>query len=472
MTQVEQSTPSPPDQSLAELLGAGVALISLTGESDNEQSNVNSDSDSGSEESEDNYGYDSLSGFRKRGGEQQQATKKGHKREETIKPRRKDSQETEEEDWEKVKADMEEAKPITPIPIKQRTPLPSFSVTSRPQLPRNPDTSSSQGQSQGSSNRQSGYSVFGGSGGTSTSNASVSGASSVSGTSSGGGRRESVASSYSLFGPTSTSGSTVADNRPPNTRKRSSTMIPISSTSSTLHAPTNGNGKPNSPSKPGETGNPNVDSRSNALRTVGATSAPQPHQQQQQPRPRSSTLVPAMPQPVQPPQQPMPGMGMGAQNYSSRPFAMRRDSPASSTGESSSGRAPLTPRDGSDIGGRGRNGAPVDRESQYSGGASGLGINTRPGRGKQMKRRSVSFEDDAVRDGNGSGSGPERGRASRDFLAPKSSKEEERGVSGRKEQEMEERRKERRREEAKAAIEVSVRHGREKYEKVLTARIV
>ena len=88
-----------------------------------------------------------------------------------------------------------------------------------------------------------------------------------------------------------------------------------------------------------------------------------------------------------------------------------------------------------------------------------MGINTRPGRGKQMKRRSVSFEDDAVRDGNGSGSGQERGRTSREFLAPKGGKEEERGVGGRKEQEMEERRKERRREEAKVAIEVSVRHG-------------
>ena len=91
-----------------------------------------------------------------------------------------------------------------------------------------------------------------------------------------------------------------------------------------------------------------------------------------------------------------------------RPFA-RRDSPASSTGDSSSGRAPLTPRDGSDT------------RSTYSR-PSAMSAN-RGGAGARRRKPSVTFEDDKDK---------ERVGATTDEI----------------------RRKERRRSEARAALEV------------------
>jgi hypothetical protein len=88
----------------------------------------------------------------------------------------------------------------------------------------------------------------------------------------------------------------------------------------------------------------------------------------------------------------------------------------------------------------------VDR---YSGGASGLGISTK-NKGKHMKRRSVSFEDDVNVLVRGAG-------GSREFLARPGSGNTNRDsavVLKSSEQQLEERRRERRREEAKAAIEV------------------
>lgn len=126
---------------------------------------------------------------------------------------------------------------------------------------------------------------------------------------------------------------------------------------------------------------------------------------------RPNRIVPVMP---------VPSLSPGSGNAPPKPFAARRDSPASSAGDSSSGRAPLTPRDGSDIG-VGRNDR--DREKgDWGSGVSGLGP-------RHMKRRSVVFEDDVV-----SGKGNEAS---------------ERGPAG-----PEDKRKERRRNEAKAAIEV------------------
>ncbi|KAI5836041.1 hypothetical protein K523DRAFT_117788 [Schizophyllum commune Tattone D] len=76
-----------------------------------------------------------------------------------------------------------------------------------------------------------------------------------------------------------------------------------------------------------------------------------------------------------------------------KPFASssRTESPASSTGDSSSGIAPLTPQDGSDV----SSGiAPATgRSSQgWGSGVSGLGMG--PAKGKHKKSRSVSFESD------------------------------------------------------------------------------
>ncbi|KAH8094697.1 hypothetical protein BXZ70DRAFT_354120 [Cristinia sonorae] len=136
----------------------------------------------------------------------------------------------------------------------------------------------------------------------------------------------------------------------------------------------------------------------------------------------------------------------------SRPFAgdFRGNSPsASSTGDSSSGRTPLTPRDGSEIGFSGRGG---DSDLGYSAGrfkekerwgGSGAGvpssaqseaaINRKRG---HRKSASVSFDE------------PEKGRLREIEGAPKVSGEDER-------------RRERRRSEAKAAIELgNVMNGR------------
>lgn len=96
-----------------------------------------------------------------------------------------------------------------------------------------------------------------------------------------------------------------------------------------------------------------------------------------------------------------------------RPFA-RRKSPASSTGDSSSGKAPLTPRDGSET--RSAYSGPSSRPRQASHGHG--------------RKPSVTFEDEDVAGGKGK-------QRERDNVSPQ-----------------EARRRERRRSEARAAIEV------------------
>ncbi len=94
-------------------------------------------------------------------------------------------------------------------------------------------------------------------------------------------------------------------------------------------------------------------------------------------RQRSSTMITGVPLSAQ--MNKTPVASAAPAQPPEKPFAMRRNSPASSTGGSSSGRTPLTPRDGSDIGERKQEVAPL------------------PERGVQrrhIKRRSVSFEDD------------------------------------------------------------------------------
>ncbi|KAF5383974.1 hypothetical protein D9757_006937 [Collybiopsis confluens] len=109
----------------------------------------------------------------------------------------------------------------------------------------------------------------------------------------------------------------------------------------------------------------------------------------------------------------------------SKPFASSQ-SPASSTGGSSSGRgAPITPRDGSDVG-NGRNLPKSSKEETWGSGVSGL--NFGPAKHAHGRKKSIAFEDESGADGKGKN----------------------------KETPMEEeaRRKERRRSEARAAIEL------------------
>lgn len=135
-------------------------------------------------------------------------------------------------------------------------------------------------------------------------------------------------------------------------------------------------------------------------------------------RTRSSTMIPKLAVSAPP-----------IVSVPSKPFAARRDSPASSTGDSSSGRAPLTPRDGSELGKLGDDDGESKRE-EWSGGVSGLGLG--PGKGKgHAKTRSVSFEGQMEAD-----------------VGLREGKIKETADEG------ESRRRERRRSEAKAAIEV------------------
>ncbi|KAF8167594.1 hypothetical protein B0H34DRAFT_803773 [Crassisporium funariophilum] len=279
-----------------------------------------------------------------------------------------DTSESESEDEDNDEKQIKEEDRIAPIPIKQRAPPPAFSVTSRPPFPRGD---------------------FGTSGSTQTSDTKT------------------TSSSSSSLSP----------------RPRSITLIPTSSPSASFgvskFAVDNENAPPVAPKANG---------RTSASSSVGNSSTPKAKVERAEAsrppavRQRSSTMITGVPlnmqtKPVQLPE---------------KPFAARRDSPASSTGDSSSGRAPLTPRDGSEIGAQDR------KRDEWSGGASGLGVNNR------TKRRSVSFEED-LRDLKPTGGhfrGKEASRGSYD--SGSASNDEDR----------EERRRERRRSEAKAAIEL------------------
>ncbi|KAL4244200.1 hypothetical protein ABKN59_010828 [Abortiporus biennis] len=130
-------------------------------------------------------------------------------------------------------------------------------------------------------------------------------------------------------------------------------------------------------------------------------------------RPRSSTVNHI----------PSPSSGLPPPKPFATKSAMRGNSPASSTGDSSSGRTPLTPADGSDIGHNGKHGGSsgvsVSGSSGLSHPASAISRKKAPGEGHR-KRPSVTFDD----------------------------------VSDKEMRNDEERRKERRRSEAKAAIEL------------------
>lgn len=321
--------PSPPDEELALMLGAaGIKFISRAGESTSEEEEE--------EESESSDSESSSSGRNKK----------------------------------QVVTDKESSPDrgrIAPIPIKQRAPPPAFSVTSRPTFPRNAGTEGANPRtSLGESSRV------------------------VSGQTT----RTSIALGESL------SSLKPASTPTPTSRKRSSTLIPSSTTSSSVFGSSssssgskatstsraNGGGNPNTPGSPSQA---NID-RATALKAAAAgkssaASSPTLLAPGMPPRQRSSTMLPSMPTSASPTSSKPPSMP-------NRPFAARGNSPASSTGDSSSGRAPLTPRDGSDIGRRSKGSAATQNE--WSGGASGLTV-TSKSKGKQhAKRRSVSFEDE------------------------------------------------------------------------------
>ncbi|KAF8633570.1 hypothetical protein AX15_001367 [Amanita polypyramis BW_CC] len=395
---------SPPDEGLAEMLGATVKLISKTGESSPEgpvrhetsESEVESEDVSSDENSRSAKGKNSRSprGSEKGTDEWEKVDPKEVKeykgKEGILKGKnvlslgREKNREKEVHTQDLAPKAIEP--PIAPIPIKKRAPTPSFSVTSRPPLVRNGAV-----------------------------------------TSAGGSRSASLAPSTTSSESSGSSGSSG------NTRQRSSTLFnptTLDMSGSSLGASANearGRGTALSPpalrtpaiSRSSDISDHSVqDSPSNAVPNQSSTGAgPSSTSGGRQ---RSSTMMPAT-KVSSIPTKPV------------RPFA-RRDSPASSIGDSSSGRVPLTPGDGSDIGSTGGGGGgrqPKGTENNGSSMRGGMGVKT-------GKRRSVCFEDDL------------KGDAPPPSLSGKGRPTHKDGKDGADE----EKRRERRRSEARAAIEL------------------
>ena len=235
---------------------------------------------------------------------------------------------------------------ITPIPIKERPPMSSFTVTSRPPFPG----------------------------------------------------RDSVTAAQTDAIGLSTASNVVAP------RSRSITLTPTSNPLSNVSVNNDIKPVPSNFTSKSMSNNPSPKVRNDALKVPNV-------------RQRSSTMVTGVP---------LNGPTAKAFHVPERPFAVRRNSPASSTEDSSSGRAPLTPRDGSEIDVRDR------KRREWS----GLGV-----KNQHFKRRSVSFEDDQP-DPKLRGIPHSKGKQHTNSNATINDEDREA------------RRKERRRGEAKAAIEV------------------
>lgn len=228
----------------------------------------------------------------------------------------------------------------------------------------------------------------------------------------------------------------VADG-PPAVRQRSSTLVPSSTTASSFGASTSTSMSPvdNKSPFPSPNGNNSNNTSGNvAASPTSNSSAMNVHPAKPGPRQRSTTMLPHLP---------IPSSQNIAMFPPSRPFAASREraSPASSTGDSSSGPAPLTPRDGSDLstsngGWKDGRRVKVKEREQWSGGVSGLALGGAKGRGHNRRSVSFDFDEDASVSGGGGGKGKGKGK--------------ETPV------EEEERRRERRRSEARAAIEVNI----------------
>lgn len=248
---------------------------------------------------------------------------------------------------------------IAPIPIKQRPPATSFSVTSRPPFPRRDSTTAAQDD----------------------------------------------ATKVDVT-RLSTASNAVAP------RPRSITLTPSSTTSTSFHKLS-----ANDDVIPSALSNVPSKSTSNIAPPKVKSDALKPPNVRQ----RSSTMITGVPLSVQ----------ASKAIHPERPFAVRRNSPASSTGDSSSSRAPVTPRDGSEIGIQDR------KRDEWSGDVSVK---------QHFKRRSVSFEEDNL---NSKPSGIPHSKGKGHTNSNTAVNDEVR----------EARRKERRRTEAKAAIEVCLLSG-------------
>ncbi|KAF5352818.1 hypothetical protein D9756_006142 [Leucocoprinus leucothites] len=347
---------------------------------------------------------------------------------------------------------------IAPIPIRQREPQSSFSVISRPPVQKASEDDVRSTFTAASSNTNAPASTRFNTSSTRSSMA-VDTPNPIS-------DFKSNSTLNSSLSPTSSTSNFAT------ARKRSSTLIPSSTTSpvpvssssssSTFAVSTSSFAKLNTSSRGGSSvasssnasstgaSSPKMSSanadRASALKTIanggnglGARSAAPVAQSA---RPRSSTMVPMISK-ASSSQNKITSPAPGPSIPPVKPFAVRRDSPASSTGGSSSGRAPLTPRDGSDIGSsRTTPSSKKEKKDEWSSGVSGLGVTSNrggmhsragssgPGVGRHVQRRSVSFDDDV---------GYEEGKKGK--------------VDG-SEDDAEARRKERRRSEAKAAIEL------------------
>jgi len=273
-----------------------------------------------------------------------------------------DNSESDEDEDEIKPAENYSKDRIVPIPVQQRSPPPAFSVTSRPPLTRGLNGKSS----------------------TSSSRSEVKSTTSV---------------DVSAPRPRST---TLTNTSSTFAARKSFTM-------DSVVAPAPRASTPSSPMLTSKTKS-DVNANTNVQVEHANTSRPPINQRQ-----RSSTMLTGVPLASQMPK---------PFNAPQKPFAMRRNSPASSTGDSSNGRTPLTPLDGSDIT------EPNENQVQHHS-------------NRHEKRRSVSFGDDLG-----------------DLKPPSRSHFKETSRSGSEagdasnEEDREHRRRERRRSEAKASIEV------------------
>ncbi|KIK71486.1 hypothetical protein GYMLUDRAFT_52562 [Collybiopsis luxurians FD-317 M1] len=273
---------------------------------------------------------------------------------------------------------------ITPIVVKTIPPVSSFSVTSRPQHSRG---------------------------------ASVNILSSSSSTATVVDRTTGTAST------TTTTTTTQTQTRSPPLagipRPRSSTLVPTSSSNSTVVTQTTlTTSTPKSPAPPAALPAPSSFSKaappvSSAFSTSSSSSSSGSDSDSEDMSSQNSDREPDRKRPSMPskPSNPPPRTRSASQipaipasSQSSRfvepskPFATSQ-SPASSTGGSSSGRgAPITPRDGSDIG-EGLKERRRSKEETWGSGVSGL--NFRPAKHGHARKRSIAFEDEAGSEGKG-----------------------------------------------------------------------
>ncbi|KAJ6617386.1 hypothetical protein B0H10DRAFT_1315204 [Mycena sp. CBHHK59/15] len=309
--------------------------------------------------------------------------------------------------WEKSKnGDAQERKDkdkdtMAPIVIKQRSPPPAFSVTSR-SAHQQARSVSAYGEVAGVRQRSStlvpmsaaGPGAFGARTGTGSNSGSV--------------HNSNLTSNSNSNSSNSNSKSTSPSNASSNTNSNADSTSGSNTHSSSAAVSSAANLGARA-GKGGVAGNATASSPSSST-THGLRA-----------RPRSSTMMSLQPVVASSPSP--PAAASSPLSRPARPFAaprIERNSPASSTGDSSSGpAAPLTPRDGSDF----------SEGGGWSGGVSGLGR-------LAHQRRSVSF--DFEEEAGGMGKARAKAKAK-----PRETPVQE-----------EERRRERRRSEAKAAIEL------------------